>query len=200
MNAWMMVGLAIGAYLIGSIPFGVVAAKIFNVQDPRMAGSGNIGFTNVLRVSGKKAGFLTLAGDSGKGFLVSSLGKHLIIQDDWIFILALAVIIGHMFSCFLSFHGGKGVATGLGTIFGLDGWLGLILLLIWLGIFLIWRYSSASAIGAFAFFPVLIYGFSYSWDMGVFSLCVSFLIIVRHKDNIVRMLQGTESKVGISSS
>lgn len=195
-----MVGLVGGAYVIGSIPFGIVAARIFNVQDPRRAGSGNIGFTNVLRVAGKKAGFLTLVGDSGKGFLVASLGKHLIVHDYWILIVALAVIIGHIFSCFLSFHGGKGVATGLGTIFGLDGWLGLILLLIWLGIFLIWRYSSASAIGAFALFPILVFGFSYPLDLGVFSLCVSFLIIARHKDNIVRMLQGTESKIGMSSS
>jgi len=200
MNMWMMLGLAVGAYVVGSIPFGIVASNIFKVQDPRKAGSGNIGFTNVLRVSGKKAGLVTLIGDSGKGLMVASLGKHFLVHDYWILLVALAVIIGHMFSCFLSFHGGKGVATGLGTIFGIDSGLGLILLMIWLGIFLIWRYSSVSGIGAFAVFPLLVYCFDYSWDMGLFSLCVSFLVIARHKDNIIRMFQGTESKVGNYSS
>ena len=97
---WALV-LSVGcAYLIGSIPFGLVASKIFGTDDPRTKGSGNIGFTNVLRVSGKKAGILTLIGDLGKGFLVAWSAKLFISQEVWVLLTAFTVVAGHIFRCF----------------------------------------------------------------------------------------------------
>ncbi|MEE9232602.1 MAG: glycerol-3-phosphate acyltransferase, partial [Nitrospirales bacterium] len=101
----------LGAYVLGSIPFGIVVAKIFGTQDPRTLGSQNIGFTNVLRVNGKKAGFLTLLGDMGKGLLATGLAQVFGLPWVWVLIVGIAVLLGHIFSVFLKFQGGKGVAT-----------------------------------------------------------------------------------------
>jgi acyl phosphate:glycerol-3-phosphate acyltransferase len=119
-------------YLLGAIPFGVVVSKAMGLPDPRMVGSKNVGFTNVLRVSGKKAGVLTLLGDMGKGWVVGAAATQ-VLQDGWaILLVALAPFLGHLFSPFLGFTGSKGVATALGSVLGGTPIIGLILLLTWL--------------------------------------------------------------------
>ena len=122
---WEPLALVLGSYLIGSVPFGLLVSKFGHYPDPRVVGSGNIGFTNVLRISGKKAGVFTLLGDFGKGVLVAYLARHSVTSEIVILSMTFAVIAGHIFSIFLSFKGGKGVATALGAILGLEVGLGI---------------------------------------------------------------------------
>jgi acyl phosphate:glycerol-3-phosphate acyltransferase len=182
--------------LLGAIPFGVVVSKAMGLPDPRTVGSKNVGFTNVLRVSGKKAGILTLLGDMGKGWVVGWAAMQWLTDERFIMFVALSVILGHLFSPFLNFKGGKGVATALGAVLGLSPSIGLLLLLIWLGAVAIWRYSSGGALAAFGCFPVVAIVNEQRQGFFVFSLVVSTLIWVKHKDNIVRLWKGTESKIG----
>ena len=127
-SPWLIGFLILSSYLLGSIPFGVVVSRLLGAVDPRSAGSRNVGFTNVLRVSGKKAGILTLLGDIGKGWLAGWVGTMLLHQESAILWVALASVIGHLHSAFLRFKGGKGVATALGAALGVAPWIGLTLM------------------------------------------------------------------------
>ena len=182
--------------LLGAIPFGVLVSKAMELPDPRTAGSKNVGFTNVLRVSGTKAGVLTLLGDMGKGWVMGWAAMHWLTVESFIMVVALSPILGHLFSPFLGFKGGKGVATAVGTVLGLSPSIGLLLLLIWLGAVAIWRYSSGGALAAFGCFPVVAIVNEQRQEFLVFALVVSGLIWIKHKDNIVRLWKGTESKIG----
>jgi len=182
--------------LLGAIPFGVVVSKAMGLPDPRTVGSKNVGFTNVLRVSGKKAGALTLLGDMGKGWVMGWAAMQWLTDERFIMLVALSVILGHLFSPFLNFKGGKGVATAMGAVLGLSPSIGLLLLLIWLGAVAIWRYSSGGALAAFGCFPVVAIVNEQRQEFLVFALVVSGLIWIKHKDNIVRLWKGTESKIG----
>jgi acyl phosphate:glycerol-3-phosphate acyltransferase len=183
-------------YVLGGIPFGIVVSKALGLPDPRTVGSKNIGFTNVLRVSGKTAGILTLLGDFGKGWVCAWVAMHWLTVESYIMVVAFAPILGHMFSPFLGFKGGKGVATAVGVVLGLSPSIGLLLLLIWLGAVAIWRYSSGGALAAFACLPVVAIVNEQRQEFFIFSLIVSALIWIKHKDNIVRLWRGTESKMG----
>jgi acyl phosphate:glycerol-3-phosphate acyltransferase len=183
-------------YVLGGIPFGIVVSKALGLPDPRTVGSKNIGFTNVLRVSGKTAGILTLLGDFGKGWVCAWIAMHWLTVESYIMVVAFAPILGHMFSPFLGFKGGKGVATAVGVVLGLSPSIGLLLLLIWLGAVAIWRYSSGGALAAFGCFPIVTIVNEQRQEFFIFSLIVSTLIWIKHKDNIVRLWQGTESKMG----
>jgi acyl phosphate:glycerol-3-phosphate acyltransferase len=183
-------------YLLGAIPFGIVVSKALGLPDPRTVGSKNVGFTNVLRVSGKTAGILTLLGDMGKGWVLSLAAMQWLTVELFIMVVALSPILGHLFSPFLGFRGGKGVATAIGAVLGLSPSIGLLLLLIWLGAVAIWRYSSGGALAAFACLPVVAIVNEQRQEFLVFSLIVSGLIWIKHKDNIVRLWKGTESKIG----
>jgi len=191
---------SLSAYLLGSIPFGLVVSRLCGAQDPRQAGSGNIGSTNVLRLSGKKVGILTLLGDLGKGWVVGWVSLTFYSQTIWALVGMLAVVVGHIFPVFLKFRGGKGVATGLGAILGFHFGTGLILVLLWLGTVALFKYSSAGALVAFGVFPLV------SWIMAqdnkflVFSILFSCMIIFKHKGNIERLLKGTESRIGSNST
>jgi glycerol-3-phosphate acyltransferase PlsY len=185
-----------GAYLLGSIPFGLVVSKIFGTDDPRTHGSRNIGFTNVLRVSGKKAGFLTLFGDLGKGLLATTMANLMGFPWVWILFIGIAVVLGHVFSIFLRFKGGKGVATAFGSILGVHSLIGLILIGIWLGAVWVFRYSSGGALVAFAVFPFLALLLTDDFYFCLFSLCLMGIIYFCHKENIRRLIQGTEPKIG----
>ncbi len=183
-------------FVLGGIPFGIVVSKALGLPDPRTVGSKNIGFTNVLRVSGKKAGILTLLGDFGKGWVCAWVAMHWLTVESYIMVVAFAPILGHMFSPFLGFKGGKGVATAVGVVLGLSPSIGLLLLLIWLGAVAIWRYSSGGALAAFGCFPIVAVVNEQRQEFFIFSLVISALIWIKHKDNIVRLWRGTESKMG----
>jgi len=199
-NEWLPVILAVVGYLIGSIPFGIVVSRCLGVPDPRTAGSHNIGFTNVLRVSGKKAGLLTLAGDMGKGWAIAWLASQTVDHQAWVLGIAVCPILGHLFPVFLGFRGGKGVATAIGAVGGVAPLMGLELIAIWLLTAAIWRYSSGAALAAFCSLPFL--GMLAGMGEGflVLSLIVAGLIGVRHKGNIVRLWHGTEPKIGRDTS
>jgi len=191
---WVL--MAIAGYLLGAVPFGIVVSEAMGLPDPRTVGSKNVGFTNVLRVSGAKAGVLTLLGDMGKGWLMGWAGMHWLTTESYIMVVALSPILGHLFSPFLGFKGGKGVATALGAVLGLSPSMGTLLLLIWLGTVAIWRYSSSGALAAFGLFPVVAIVNEQRQEFLVFAIVVSTLIWIKHKDNIVRLWKGTESKIG----
>jgi glycerol-3-phosphate acyltransferase PlsY len=188
--------LLVVGYLLGAIPFGIVVSKAMGLPDPRTVGSKNVGFTNVLRVSGKQAGILTLVGDMGKGWVMGWAAMHWLTDERFIMLVALSAILGHIFSPFLNFKGGKGVATALGAVLGLSPSIGLLLLLIWLGAVAIWRYSSGGALAAFGCLPVVAIVNEQRQEFFVFSLIVSTLIWIKHKDNLVRLWKGTETKIG----
>ena len=192
----LIAGLAIIGYLLGAVPFGVVISKAMGLPDPRTIGSKNVGFTNVLRVSGKKAGILTLIGDMGKGWVMGFVATQL-LQDEWaILAVTLAPFLGHLFSPFLGFKGGKGVATALGSVLGVAPLIGLLLLLTWIGAVALWRYSSGGALTAFGLFPVIAALIRPSAAFVSFAVVVTGLIVVKHKGNIERLWKGTESKMG----
>ena len=192
----LIVGLALLGYLLGGVPFGVVVSKAMGLPDPRTVGSKNVGFTNVLRVSGKPAGILTLIGDMGKGWVMGFAAMYL-LQDEWaILVVAIAPFLGHVFSPFLGFKGGKGVATALGSVLGVTPLIGSLLLLAWISAVALWRYSSGGALTAFGLFPVIAALVHPSIAFMLFSLAISGLIAVKHKDNIERLRNGTESKIG----
>jgi acyl phosphate:glycerol-3-phosphate acyltransferase len=193
---WLALAMMVGGYLLGSIPFGIVVSKYLGATDPRTAGSHNIGFTNVLRVSGRKAGFLTLAGDLGKGWLVGWLAMQVHDHAWWAWLIALSPIIGHLFSVFLGLRGGKGVATALGVIIGVAPWVGFSAVLVWLVTGGVWRYSSGAAITAFILLPVLAAVLRGDQQFVVFTVVVSGLILWRHKENMIRLWNGTEPKIG----
>ena len=187
---------AVFGYLLGGVPFGVVVSKAMGLPDPRTVGSQNVGSSNVLRVSGTKAGILTLIGDMGKGWMMGFAATQL-LQDEWAILLAaLAPFLGHLFSPFLGFTGGKGVATALGSILGVAPFIGIVLLLLWIGAVALWRYSSGGALAAFVLFPLIAAFSRPSVAFVLFSMVVSGLIVMKHKENIERLWNGTESKIG----
>ncbi|OGW65071.1 MAG: acyl-phosphate glycerol 3-phosphate acyltransferase [Nitrospirae bacterium RIFCSPLOWO2_02_FULL_62_14] len=192
--------LALGGYLAGSIPFGIVVSKCMGGPDPRTAGSRNIGFTNVLRVSGKAAGLLTLAGDMGKGWGIGWMASQTMDHEAWVLGIALTPILGHLFPVFLKFQGGKGVATAIGAVGGIAPAVGLGLIAIWLLTAALWRYSSGAALAAFCSLPLLGVLAGQGGPFLIFSLVVTGLIGVRHRGNIARLWHGTEPKIGQSTS
>lgn len=199
-DEWVAILLAIGGYLFGSVPFGIVVSKCLGASDPRTAGSRNIGFTNVLRVSGKKAGLLTLVGDMGKGWAVGWLASQTVDHQTWVLVIAICPILGHLFPVFLGFRGGKGVATAIGAVGGVAPLIGLELIAIWLLTAALWRYSSGAALAAFCSLPLLGLLAGTGERFLVFSLVVAGLIGVRHRGNIERLWRGTEPKIGQGTS
>jgi glycerol-3-phosphate acyltransferase PlsY len=196
MSTLAIVGSIFLGYLLGAIPVGVFAARQLGGVDPRQAGSRNIGFTNVLRVAGKTAGLLTLLGDMAKGALAVIAARLLIGPGDaeWILAAGGAAILGHVFSLFLRFNGGKGVATAFGVFLAIDPILGGSLILVWLGSAALWRTSSLAAIVAFASLPVLMWIRHPRPLMVAFAFAVSAVIAYRHADNMRRLIAGTEPK------
>ncbi len=197
MNAILKIITIVIAYLLGAVPFGLFFSSLFSGIDVRSVGSGNIGATNVLRAAGKKAAILTLLADALKG-LLPVLAVRALFQDDYMTVLTgAAAILGHNFPVYLRFKGGKGVATSFGVVLAVSPWIGLASLLTWLAAAAAWRYSSLSALIAYTLYPVLTFLFHPgSRPLGLLSLFVSGMIYYRHRDNIKRLLAGTESKIG----
>lgn len=193
------------AYLLGSIPFAVITSRVFKLPDPRTFGSKNPGATNMLRSGNKVAAVLTLLGDAGKGLLVVVLAKYFApswgLDDDAIAIMALAVFFGHIWSVFLYFRGGRGVATALGVAIGLNLWTGLLAIVTWVIVAAIWRISSLSALVAAVLTPVyawIFLGFETASTLVIFIM--SLLLIWRHKSNIANLISGKEARIGKSST
>jgi len=184
------------AYLIGSLPFAVIVSKAFGLADPRSFGSGNPGATNVLRSGNKAAAVLTLLGDAAKGWLAMAVVAKVGAGSTAVVLAGLAAFLGHLFPVFLKFKGGKGVATAIGVLIGLDGWVALGAALTWLATALVTRYSSLAAIFAALVAPALALA---NHGIGAVSFVVGtmcLLLIVRHKTNLQRLIAGTESRIG----
>lgn len=188
--------LLVVAYLLGSVPFGVVVARARGGVDLRRVGSGNIGATNVLRAVGKGAAALTLLGDIGKGAFAVGLGRWFGVSPTVLAMIALAVVVGHLLPVFAGFRGGKGVATTLGVVLAAMPAVGGLLLLTWLAAAAIWRYSSLAALVASAALPVLSWLLDERPPMVVLSAALFLIVLVRHRENIVRLWEGTEGKIG----
>ncbi len=182
-------------YLIGSIPGGLIIAKYFQSVDPREKGSRNIGATNVLRVAGKKAAIATLIFDLSKGLPLIFAARQTGLDQRTALLVGLAAIIGHIFSLFLKFKGGKGVATSFGVILVLAPPVALAGLLLWGGGVFFGKYSSIGALTAFGALPLLAFFFQLETDFVIFSFFVAFLVYFRHWGNICRLIKGTEGKV-----
>lgn len=186
--------VALAAYLLGSVPFGLVMAHLFGLGDIRRIGSGNIGATNVLRTGNKLAAFLTVILDAGKGAVAVLLARALAGEDS-AGIAGLFALLGHLYPVFLKFKGGKGVATFLGTLLALSWPVGLAACVTWLLAAIIARYSSLSGLMAAALAPVYALVF-YHKHGAILILLLSALIFYRHSANIGRLLNRTEPKIG----
>ena len=182
------------AFLIGSIPFGIIIAKAKGV-DLKKVGSGNIGATNVLRSIGKYPALLTLLGDVLKGTAAVALGRYFGSGPVFEGLVGFCAIIGHNFSIFLGFRGGKGVATSFGVLSFYSPQTALFTFIIWLIVVMTTKYSSLGAIVSFGLLPLSIMFFDHKSKVFV-AVLITILIFVRHKDNIKRLMSGTERKIG----
>ncbi len=184
----------VGAYLLGSVSFGIIISKLFGLADPRTVGSGNPGATNVLRSGKKSAAFLTLLGDAFKGWLPVWLALQadmLMWVVSWV---GVAVFLGHLYPIFFKFKGGKGVATALGVILAISPWLALAAMVTWLIVFAFSRYASLASMIAALIVPVHSYYYLRPYkDYFLMLLAITILLIWRHRSNIVKLMNGTES-------
>jgi acyl phosphate:glycerol-3-phosphate acyltransferase len=180
------------SYLLGSIPSGVLLAKLFKVSDLRKHGSGNIGATNALRVGGKKLGILTLLADSAKGMVSVLVGQTLFCASPYV--CAILCILGHMFPVWLKFKGGKGVATSLGVLLILNWQLSVIAMSVWLFVFIVTRYVSLASIISFLSMPLLVLIFNFSSAMLYTAIIIAILVVIKHHENIVRLVKKQEKK------
>jgi glycerol-3-phosphate acyltransferase PlsY len=193
----MPVGIFISlfGYLLGSIPTGLILAKLFSKVDPRKIGSKNIGATNIFRTAGKSLGILTLIGDLLKGAIPVVIAIQWGESDLWIALSGLTPFLGHIFPIFLGFRGGKGVATALGVYLIMSPISVLIEFIIFAGIIWKWRYISLGSIVCATTIPILLAFFrSDSQAYFIVSVIMAALILYRHQSNISRLLQGTENK------
>jgi len=195
-----ILAVALVAYLLGSIPFGLILGKAFGGADVRKAGSGNIGATNVARVAGPLAGILTLLLDASKGWFSVWLAARLFVGNSNAMILAgLLAMLGHCFPIWLRFRGGKGVATAAGIFLALSAPAMAAALVLFLLVVVTWRYVSLGSLAAAAAIPLLIYllwapHFAPPESLTLGSLAISLLVIFQHRSNIVRLARGEEPK------
>ena len=184
------------AYLCGAIPFGYIIAKVFKHVNIRTIGSGNPGATNVYRTISKPLGVLTLVLDLLKGFIPVYFTMLLNPDSVWLIIaVAFVTIIGHVFTVFLNFKGGKGVATGCGVFLALNPLAILICFLVFVLFLVLFRYVSFASIMAAATLPISLYFLNSMAEIVIFASIISILVIVRHISNIKRLLNGTENKI-----
>jgi glycerol-3-phosphate acyltransferase PlsY len=199
---WLAV---LAGYLIGSLSFAVIVSRVMGLDDPRTFGSKNPGATNVLRSGSKAAAILTLVLDAAKGWLpvvlVKWFGSAYGLGEGTLAMVGLAAFLGHLFPLFFRFQGGKGVATALGVLLGLNAWLGVITALIWLAMAMVFRYSSLASITAALLSPVVyVMADGVLWfqsnPVAVAVGVMALFLVYRHVENINRLIKGTESKLG----
>lgn len=197
------------AYLLGSLSFAVIVTRVMGLSDPRTYGSKNPGATNVLRSGSKAAAIVTLLLDAFKGWLpvvlVRWFGKPYGLEEGTVALVGLAAFLGHLWPVFFRFQGGKGVATALGVLLGVSGWLGLITAVTWLLVAVFFRYSSLASLVAAALAPVFyLLADGPLWyaeqSIAVSIAVMALLLWLRHRENIQRLLEGKESKLGQSKN
>ena len=184
------------AYLVGSIPFAVVVSRAMGLPDPRSFGSGNPGATNVLRSGSKVAAAITLAGDALKGWVAVWAAIAYGLPAETVAAVGLAVFLGHVFSVWLRFQGGKGVATAAGVVFAIDWRVGLAVVVTWLTVVVVSRYSSLGSISAALFAPAAMYLLVGAGPPLLATCVICALLLWRHEANIRKLLRGEESRIG----
>ncbi|WP_310609655.1 glycerol-3-phosphate 1-O-acyltransferase PlsY [Limnohabitans sp.] len=201
----VVVLLTLAAYLVGSLSFAVIVSRVMGLDDPRTYGSQNPGATNVLRSGNKQAAMATLLFDALKGYLPVLLvkwhGPAFGLDDRAVALVAISAFIGHLWPVFFAFKGGKGVATAAGILFGVEPLLGAAVMGTWLIVAFFFRYSSLAALAASLFAPAYyLFGHQIAWqtsDAELLAVTVmSALLLMRHKDNIARLVSGQETKIG----
>ena len=205
-TSYFLPGLAtVIAYLIGSLSFAVLVSRAMGLNDPRTYGSGNPGATNVLRSGSKKAAIVTLLLDAAKGWLpvmlIKWFGARYGLGEGTQALVGLAAFLGHLWPVFFGFAGGKGVATAAGVLLALEPWLGAATLTTWIIIAAFFRYSSLASIVAAVFAPAYyLLGGGVAWvasrEKLLAMMAMGLLLLLRHRENIQRLLAGTESKLG----
>lgn len=196
--AWPYYAAALGlGYLLGSIPFGLIITRMAGLGDIRKIGSGNIGTTNVLRTGKKSLAAATLLGDALKGTIAVLLVSHFYGQE-MAMVAGFGAFLGHLFSVWLKFKGGKGVATYLGILLGLSWPVGVAFALIWIAVAYLSRYSSLSALTASLASPVLLVLLD-QWQLAELFGVLTLMLWAKHHENIGRLLKGQESKIGSKS-
>jgi len=197
-TVWLTLGLiVVGDYLLGSIPFGMIATRLGGAGDIRKIGSGNIGATNVLRSGRKDLAAITLIGDAGKGVVAVLLARWL--TNDTPAMVAIAggaAFVGHLFPVWLKFNGGKGVATFYGVLLTAAWPVGVLAALTWLAMAALFRISSLAALTAAALAPLFAFATDQPYPMVLLSAFMAVLIYIRHHQNISRLLKGQEPKIG----
>jgi glycerol-3-phosphate acyltransferase PlsY len=196
----MALFLLILAYLLGSIPTGVILTKFFSNVDPRIQGSKNIGAANIYRTAGKKLGILTLTGDILKGLIPVMIAKGTLDSHLWIGAVALVAFMGHLYPIFLNFKGGKGIATGLGAFLALAPLAAALSFLVFAAVVYKWRYISLGSLTATAAFPIFLALLNPHRIYIPFTILIGALIFYRHRENIARLLAGRENKFGSPKS
>jgi glycerol-3-phosphate acyltransferase PlsY len=209
LNAYYPLLAVVAAYLMGSLSFAVIVSGVMGLNDPRTYGSKNPGATNVLRSGSKPAAIVTLFMDGFKGWLpvmlVRWFGKPYGLDEGTMAMVGLAAFFGHLWPVFFRFQGGKGVATALGVLLGISGWLGLATMLTWVIVAFFFRYSSLASLVSAVFAPVYyVFGGGVVWYLEKSVLLaisiMSLLLVWRHAENISKLIKGTESKLGKKKS
>jgi len=184
--------LIIVAYLFGSVLTGILICRSMGLPDPRTEGSENPGATNVLRICGKKAGIITLFGDLLKGLVPVLLGRYLGADELTLSLIAMAAFLGHLYPVFFGFRGGKGVATAFGVILGISLPVASAMLVIWLSVYYFFKISSIAALTTALMTPLFFYFIEGSITYTVMSGLLSAMLILRHRSNIEKIIDGTE--------
>ena len=184
--------LVIFAYLLGSISTAIITCRLMSLPDPRTEGSENPGATNVHKIGGKKAAVITLVGDALKGLVPVLTGQFLGADELTLSLIALAAFIGHLYPIFFSFKGGKGVATAFGVILGLSLPVAVAMLIVWLSVYYLFKISSLGALSTALVTPLLFYFIEGSIVYTIMSGLLSAMLILRHKSNIEKLIDGTE--------
>lgn len=199
-TAWL---IPVVAYLLGSIPFGLLIVKAQGGPDIREIGSGNIGAANVTREAGRVAGILTLLLDAGKGYLAVWLAAHYTSGNiRWMMVAAVSAVVGHMFPIWLGFKGGKGVATGLGVFLPICWQAVAAGIVLWLLVVIFWRYSSLGSISAAVALPLFVYllyapGHAPPEFVTFGTVVISVLVLIKHRPNIARLVAGEEPRLNL---
>jgi glycerol-3-phosphate acyltransferase PlsY len=193
--SWTLAVVAIGGYLLGSIPFGVIAARLGGAGDLRKVGSGNIGATNVLRTGRKDLAALTLIGDVGKGVIAVLIARAL-AGETAAALAGGAAFLGHLFPVWLGFKGGKGVATFFGVLLAVAWPVGALAALTWIAVAALLRWSSLAALVAAAVSPLFAFATDQPTPVAALAAFMAVLIYIRHTENIRRLLKGQEPKIG----